>query len=118
MVNIDVVQIEQVLLNLMMNAMEAMPDEVGDRKISLRSEMGENHKVRLAVSDRGTGIPAEELYSVFEAFFTTKQSGLGMGLSLSRSIIEAHGGSIWAENNPDKGATFFIELPITEDGDQ
>jgi PAS domain S-box-containing protein len=118
MVNIDVVQIEQVLLNLMMNAMEAMPDEVRDRKISLRSEIGENHKVRVAVSDRGTGIPAEELPSVFEAFFTTKQSGLGMGLSLSRSIIEGHGGSIWAENNPDKGATFFIELPITEGGDR
>jgi two-component system sensor kinase FixL len=102
----------------MMNAMEAMPDEVRDRKISLRSEIGENHKVRVAVSDRGTGIPAEELPSVFEAFFTTKQSGLGMGLSLSRSIIEGHGGSIWAENNPDKGATFFIELPITEGGDR
>jgi len=118
MVNIDMVQIEQVLLNLMINAMESMPDDVRDRRITLRSEMGENRKVRVAVSDHGTGIPAEELNSVFEAFFTTKQSGLGMGLSLSRSIIEAHGGSIWAENNPDKGATFFIELPISEDGDR
>lgn len=114
MVNIDIIQIQQVLLNLIMNAMESMPDDEKDRKIILRSEMGDNHSVRLVVSDRGTGIPVEKIHSIFEAFFSTKQSGLGMGLSLSRTIIETHGGNIWAENNPDKGATFIIELPITE----
>jgi len=68
--------------------------------------------VQVAVRDFGTGIEEKELHRVFEAFFTTKRSGLGMGLPLNRSIIESHGGHIWAQNNPDRGATFFFDLPI------
>ena len=67
--------------------------------------------VQVAVRDYGPGIEEQELQRIFEPFFTTKRSGLGMGLSLSRSIIESHGGHIWAENNPDKGATFYFDLP-------
>ena len=68
--------------------------------------------VQVAVRDFGPGIEEQELHKIFEPFFTTKRSGLGMGLSLSRSIIESHGGHIWAENNPDKGITFYFDLPI------
>lgn len=113
-VNIDIVQIEQVLTNLLMNAAESMAAMNGERKIFLRTGPGEGRRVRLALSDTGPGIEKKNLGRIFEPFFTTKRSGLGMGLSLSRSIIEAHGGHMWAGNNADRGMTFYFDLPSRE----
>jgi PAS domain S-box-containing protein len=113
-VNIDIVQIQQVLTNLMMNAAESMIQEGRDRKISIRTEAGGDHRARVAVSDTGTGIEEKDIGKIFDPFFTTKRSGLGMGLSLSRSIIEAHGGRMGVENNTGKGATFYFDLPAGE----
>jgi two-component system sensor kinase FixL len=96
----------------MMNAAESMTrDESANRTIALQTSASHNGMVQVAVRDFGSGIEEQELHRIFEPFFTTKRSGLGMGLSLSRSIIESHGGHIWAENNPDKGITFYFDLP-------
>jgi two-component system sensor kinase FixL len=109
---INKVQIQQVLINLMMNAAESMArDESANKVIVLQTLVPQGGMVQVAVRDFGTGIKDQELHKIFEPFFTTKRSGLGMGLSLSRSIIESHGGHIWAENNPDKGITFYFDLP-------
>jgi PAS domain S-box-containing protein len=112
LVDVNKVQIQQVLINLMMNAAESMTrDESANRTIALQTSASHNGMVQVAVRDFGSGIEEQELHRIFEPFFTTKRSGLGMGLSLSRSIIESHGGHIWAENNPDKGITFYFDLP-------
>jgi PAS domain S-box-containing protein len=109
----DKIQLEQVVLNLMMNATEAMDQEAPEsRKIFLKTRRADHGTVQVAVRDWGPGIEEEKLDRVFQPFFTTKGAGLGMGLSISRSIIEAHGGRLWAENNRDKGATFFFEIPV------
>jgi two-component system, LuxR family, sensor kinase FixL len=105
------VQFQQVVINLMMNAAESMIDEVERRIIVVQTRAIDDNTVRVAVRDFGTGIDEQELSRIFDPFFTTKRSGLGMGLSLSRSIIEAQAGHIWAENNPDGGATFCFEIP-------
>ena len=110
-VNINKVQVQQVVINLMINAAESMLDASENRKIIVQTRRDGNKGVQVAVRDFGPGIGEKELGRLFEPFFTTKRSGLGMGLSLSRSIIEAHGGHIRAENNPDKGATFYFDLP-------
>jgi two-component system sensor kinase FixL len=82
------------------------------RKLFLKTRRADHGAIQVAVRDRGPGIEEEKLDRVFQPFFTTKGAGLGMGLSISRSIIEAHGGRLWAENNRDKGATFFFEIPV------
>jgi two-component system sensor kinase FixL len=107
---INKVQLQQVVVNLMLNAAESMLDVPDDKRVVIRSRANSG-AVQVAVCDSGPGIGEKELARIFEPFFTTKRSGLGMGLSLSHSIIEAHGGRIWAKNNPDKGATFFFDLP-------
>jgi two-component system sensor kinase FixL len=113
-VQVDTVQIQQVLINLVMNAAEAVSHNgPEDRKIVLQTRTVDHGAVQVTVRDFGPGIGEKEIDRIFDPFFTTKRSGLGMGLSISRSIIEAHGGRIWVENNPDKGVTFFIELPVT-----
>ena len=109
----DKVQMQQVLVNLMMNAAQSMErGSSGNRKIILQSRPAGNHAVQVGVRDFGSGVEEKELDKIFEPFFSTKRSGLGMGLSLSRSIIEAHGGHIWVENHKDQGATFFFDLPL------
>jgi two-component system sensor kinase FixL len=109
----DKIQLEQVVLNLMMNATEAMDHEAPERrKLFLKTHPTDHGAIQVAVRDWGPGIEEEKLDRVFQPFFTTKGAGLGMGLSISRSIIEAHGGRLWAENNRDKGATFFFEIPV------
>ena len=107
----DKIQLQQVLLNLLLNAFDAMRDcSVEEREVSLRVEGGAG-MVEVSVSDRGTGLTSDKLDKIFQPFFTTKREGLGMGLSISRSIIEAHGGRLWATTNPGPGATFHFTLP-------
>jgi len=109
----DRVQLQQVLLNLVANALDAM-NTVWDRPRVVRIETKSNGKdvVLVAVRDSGVGLPPEKMARVFETFFTTKPEGLGMGLSISRSIVEAHGGHLWAEHNDGPGATFRFALPV------
>jgi PAS domain S-box-containing protein len=105
-------QIQQVLLNLMMNAMEAMAEQPGERTLKIVMSTLANDKAQISICDNGTGIPEEKLERIFDGFYTTKPQGLGMGLEVCRSIVEIHRGSIWAENNPDRGATFYFTLPV------
>jgi two-component system sensor kinase FixL len=111
----DSVQLQQVILNLMLNAFSAMNGSGGARRVVVRTHSIDGSSVRVDVQDSGTGIAEEELESIFEPFITTKPEGLGMGLSICRSIIERHGGTISATNNPDRGATFSITLPVGGD---
>ncbi len=114
----DQVQLQQVLLNLVSNAYDAMADITErTRRLVLRTRRGDNKMVLVDVLDSGVGIAPDRLQSIFESFVTTKKSGLGMGLSLASSIVRAHNGRIWAENNPDGGATFHIALPTVESGE-
>jgi PAS domain S-box-containing protein len=106
----DRVQVQQVLLNLMLNAIEAMKEGGGELKI--KSSLCENTRVLIAIRDNGVGLPLEKADQIFNAFFTTKPQGTGMGLSISRRIIESHGGHIWATPNPGRGTTFQFTLPI------
>jgi two-component system sensor kinase FixL len=110
----DRVQLQQVMLNLVMNAAEAMsqiPPE--QRRIILRTHATDNH-IQVTVRDFGPGIDSAKLRDIWQPFFTTKDAGLGIGLSVCTSIIQAHGGRIWAENNPDGGATFLFELLVSQ----
>jgi two-component system sensor kinase FixL len=108
----DRVHLQQVLLNLFLNGMEAMADAPGDKTLTVRTASNPSGCVEIAVSDCGTGIPPDRLPHLFDPFFSTKQDGMGLGLSLARSIADAHGGRIWAENNSQAGATFRFVLPI------
>jgi signal transduction histidine kinase len=109
----DRIQLQQVLLNLMTNAFEAMRDvSPSDRKLLIMTRIDEAHTVEVAVRDSGTGIEASRLGHIFERFYSTNPAGLGLGLSISRSIIETHGGRISAANNVERGATFRFTLPI------
>jgi C4-dicarboxylate-specific signal transduction histidine kinase len=111
----DRVQLQQVMLNLIMNAIEAI-SEVGEgsRELLIRTSEVESGGVLVAVSDSGPGLPPTNLARIFEAFYTTKSNGLGMGLSICRSIVEAHGGRLWATPNQPHGAVFCMMLPIVE----
>ena len=110
----DKTLIEQVVLNLVMNAMEAMEGFPRDqRKMRIKTYQDAEY-IHVAVSDFGPGLDAKIAARVFEPFFTTKPEGMGMGLSLTRSIIEAHGGRLWAQNEPSRGATFEFTLPLQE----
>jgi len=112
----DPIQIQQVLVNLVSNAFDAMRQTPpGERKVEISTAGDGVGKVRLSVRDHGTGIPTEAPHDrLFEQFFTTKEQGLGMGLAIVRSIVEAHGGKIGAENVPDGGACFHFTLPVTK----
>ena len=105
----DRVQLQQVFMNLMLNAIEAMKDTGGELKI--KTELGQGGSVLISVSDTGVGLAAENINEIFNAFFTTKPEGSGMGLAISRSIIESHGGRLWATGNDKRGATFQLTLP-------
>jgi len=109
----DKVQLQQVLLNLFLNAFDAMHDcPVNRREIHVRAEQDREQMLEVSVSDRGTGLRVDNLDAMFQPFYTTKPNGLGMGLSISRSIVEVHRGRLWAENNPHGGATFRFTLPM------
>jgi signal transduction histidine kinase len=109
----DPTQIQQVLVNLVSNAFDAMRQTPpGERKIEISTAGNGDDQVRLSVRDHGAGIPMEMRGRLFDQFFTTKEHGLGMGLAIVRSIVEAHGGKIDAENVADGGARFYFTLPI------
>jgi signal transduction histidine kinase len=112
----DRVQLQQVIINLVMNGAEAM-QSVTDRprELVIRSSQDETQQVLVGVTDSGVGISAENADRLFNPFFTTKSSGMGMGLSVCRSIMEAHGGRLWTTANLPHGATFQFTLPVNAD---
>ncbi len=107
----DRVQLQQVLMNLMINGMDAMKDVDRARELAVKSQKAENEQVLVCVSDTGVGLPVQQADQIFKAFFTTKPQGTGMGLSISRSIIETHGGRLWATDHSPCGASFCFSLP-------
>jgi signal transduction histidine kinase len=108
----DRIQLQQVILNLVANGIDAMKDTPSENRIiSIRTSRVEEF-AELSVSDLGPGIPEDKIKEVFEPFFTSKAEGMGMGLSIARTIVEAHNGQIWAENRDHGGATFRIRLPL------
>ncbi len=107
----DRVQLQQVLMNLMINGIDAMKDVDGARELAVKSQRGENEQLQVSVSDTGVGLPVQQADQIFNAFFTTKPHGTGMGLRISRSIIESHGGRLWAVGNSPRGASFNFTLP-------
>jgi two-component system sensor kinase FixL len=113
----DRVHLQQVLLNLILNGMDAMAGQPRERRrISVRTRLGADGRVELAVIDSGPGIEPDRLPRLFEPFYTTKPNGMGMGLSIARTIVQAHHGRIWAENNASGGAVFRIALPVSGEG--
>jgi PAS domain S-box-containing protein len=111
----DQVQIEQVVVNLVRNALEALDQTPeANRVLAIKTAQGDGDHVQVEVRDRGRGIDAGHRERVFEPFFTTKSEGMGMGLAISRSIIQAHGGSLWLSANEDAGSTFHFTLPIAK----
>lgn len=107
----DRVQLQQVLMNLMINGIEAMRDADGTHELTIRSKRMQNEEVVVSVTDSGVGLPRQQTEQIFNAFFTTKPYGTGMGLRISRSIVESHGGRLWAANNSSRGASFCFSLP-------
>ncbi len=107
----DRVQLQQVMMNLMSNGIDAMKDADGTRELIVNSQRAENEQLLVSVSDTGVGLPPQQASQIFDAFFTTKLHGTGMGLSISRSIVESHGGRLWAADKSPRGASFHLTLP-------
>lgn len=102
------------MLNLLKNACDALQQKTNlDRQVTVESHLTDSNDVMISVSDNGPGLPDEAASQAFEAFFTTKDEGMGMGLAISRSIVETHRGRLWAENNSQGGATFRLTLPVS-----
>jgi PAS domain S-box-containing protein len=112
----DRVQLQQVAMNLIVNSIEAMKDFDGKREMIFRSQRADNGQILVSVSDTGPGFPPDRAEQIFDPFFTTKPHGTGMGLRISRSIVESHGGRLWAEGAPGRGATFHLNLPAAIPG--
>jgi signal transduction histidine kinase len=110
----DRVQLQQVLLNLVVNALEALAETDGDRRIGIRTERAAGGMVRVSVEDTGPGLPTPVRHEIFKPFFTTKAKGMGMGLSIARSILGAHGGTISVDADRERGARFSFTLPLVE----
>jgi two-component system sensor kinase FixL len=109
----DRVHLSQVLINMVMNGMDAVADMPSSmRQVTMQARANGGDQVELAVIDSGTGVPDPIMPRIFEPFFTTKAAGMGMGLSVSRTIVDAHGGKLWAENRAEGGATFRVTLPV------
>jgi C4-dicarboxylate-specific signal transduction histidine kinase len=107
----DRVQLQQVLMNLIVNSIDAMKEVDGARELAILSLRAEKEEILVSVNDTGLGLPAQQADQIFDAFFTTKPHGTGMGLRISRSIIESHGGRLWAADNTPRGASFHFALP-------
>jgi signal transduction histidine kinase len=114
----DRVQLQQVVMNLMLNSIDAMRDVKGSRELTINSRPGENEQLLVSVGDTGVGIPPQQVDQIFNAFFTTKPHGTGMGLRISRSIVESHGGRLWVTDNPPRGASFHLTLPTRFDAQE
>jgi PAS domain S-box-containing protein len=112
----DRVQLQQVMMNLIMNSVDAMKDVEGTRELAIKSQQAEDEQLLVSVSDTGIGLPAQQAEQIFNAFFTTKPHGTGMGLRISRSILESHGGRLWAADNSPRGACFYLTLPTKVEG--
>jgi signal transduction histidine kinase len=112
----DRVQLQQVMLNLMMNAIEAMTQVGGPRELLISSAVDDSKGVVVVVRDSGQGLDSKSLERLFEPFYTTKPQGMGMGLPICCSIVEAHGGKLWAIANEKRGATFKFTLPTGSEG--
>jgi signal transduction histidine kinase len=107
----DRVQLQQVMMNLISNSIDAMRDVDGTRELAIKSRRAEKQQLMVSVSDTGVGLPPQQAEQIFDAFFTTKVHGTGMGLSISRSIVESHSGRLWAADNSPRGASFHLILP-------
>ena len=113
LVRADPVHLQQVVLNLVTNAMDAMTDSaLGERKITIQTALAAESSVEVSVRDSGPGIPEDKLDEIFGTFYTTKEQGTGLGLSVARTIIETYDGKIWAENQASGGAVFRFTLPL------
>jgi len=112
----DRVQLQQLFMNLMLNAIDAMKDGCGMRELEVKSQQAKDALVMVSVSDTGVGLPQQQADQIFNAFFTTKLHGTGMGLRISRTIAESHGGRLWAADNSPRGASFYFTLPATIEG--
>jgi signal transduction histidine kinase len=99
-------------MNLIMNGIDAMKGVGSTRELAIKSHQGENGQLLISVSDTGVGLPPQQVEQIFNAFFTTKPDGTGMGLRISRSIVESHGGRLWAADNSPCGASFYLSLPV------
>src|SRR5947207_8650494 len=107
----DRVQLQQVMMNLITNSIDAMKDVDGTRELAIKSQRAEDGQLTVCVSDTGVGLPVQQADQIFYAFFTTKLHGTGMGLSISRSIVESHNGRLWPADNSSCGASFHITRP-------
>jgi PAS domain S-box-containing protein len=114
----DRVQLQQVLMNLMLNGVDAMKDVDGARELAVKSQRTEKEEVLVSVRDTGVGLPPQQVDQIFKAFFTTKPHGTGMGLSISRSIVESHGGRLWAAGNSPRGASFYFTIPTNTEAEE
>ena len=106
----DRVQLQQVMMNLITNSIDAMKEVDGTRELAIKSQRAEDEQLMVCVSDTGVGLPPQQADQIFNAFFTTKPHGTGMGLSISRSIVESHSGRLWAADNSPRGAKFHLLL--------
>lgn len=113
MITVDRIQVQQVIVNLIINGFDAMQDGNGRREMQLRTSRG-TEAVNITVVDSGAALAQDQMQCMFDPFFTTKPKGMGMGLSISRSIVSAHGGRLWASRNAELGMTLHIQLPVTE----
>jgi C4-dicarboxylate-specific signal transduction histidine kinase len=109
----DRVQLQQVMMNLITNGIDAMKDEDGTRELAINSQREEPDQLIICVSDTGVGLPRQQADQIFNTFFTTKPNGTGMGLSICRSIVESHSGRLWAADNHPRGASFHLILPTS-----
>ena len=108
----DRVQLQQVLMNLILNGIDAVKGVDGAREVTINSQTADNQHILLSVSDTGVGLPSQGLSQIFDPFFSTKPDGSGMGLAISRSIVESHGGHLWAAGNTPRGASFYFTMPV------
>ena len=114
----DRVQLQQVMMNLVSNSIDAMKDLDGSRELAIKSQRAENEQLMVSVSDTGVGLPPQQANQIFNAFFTTKADGTGMGLSISRSIVASHNGRLWAADNSPRGASFHLILPTGDEAQE
>jgi len=114
----DRVQLQQVLMNLMLNSIEAMKSMNTPGKLTIKSQQDDSGQLLISVMDTGVGVPSEKIEQIFNAFSTSKPQGTGMGLAISRSIIESHGGRLWATPNAGTGTTFHFTLPTRRNAHQ